>query len=138
VAAILHNGLGRYADAFAAAGRARDDCHLYVSMWALPELIEAAVRTRNTEVSAGALERLAESTSVSGTDWALGIEVRSRALLSITTGHFEIKEQQIRNGEGGAVIEVLAAKKIIQNAVSIRDFAGQAQPRHTLHSHLDK
>jgi DNA-binding CsgD family transcriptional regulator len=81
-AAILHNGLGRYADAFAAAGRARDDCHLYVSMWALPELIEAAVRTRNTEVSAGALERLAESTSVSGTDWALGIEVRSRALLS--------------------------------------------------------
>ena len=82
VAAILHNGLGRYADAFAAAGQARAGSHLYVSMWALPELIEAAVRTSNTEVAAGALERLAESTSVSGTDWALGVEARSRALLS--------------------------------------------------------
>jgi DNA-binding CsgD family transcriptional regulator len=82
VAAILHNGLGGYADAFAAAGQARDDGHLYISMWALPELIEAAVRTSNTEVAVGALERLAESTSVSGTDWALGVEARSRALLS--------------------------------------------------------
>ncbi len=82
VAAILHNGLGRYADAFAAAGQARTGSHLYMSMWALPELIEAAVRTSNTEVAAGALERLAESTSVSGTDWALGVEARSRALLS--------------------------------------------------------
>jgi DNA-binding CsgD family transcriptional regulator len=82
VAAILHNGLGRYADAFAAAGQARAASHLYVSMWALPELIEAAVRTSNTEVAAGALERLAESTSVSGTEWALGAEARSRALLS--------------------------------------------------------
>ena len=82
VAAILHNGLGRYADALAAAGQARAGSHLYVSMWALPELIEAAVRTSNTEVAAGALERLAESTSVSGTDWALGVEARSRALLS--------------------------------------------------------
>jgi DNA-binding CsgD family transcriptional regulator len=53
-----------------------------MSMWALPELIEAAVRTSNTEVAAGALERLAESTSVSGGDWALGVEARSRALLS--------------------------------------------------------
>jgi DNA-binding CsgD family transcriptional regulator len=82
VAAILHNGLGRYADAFAAAGQARADSHLYMSMWALPELIEAAVRTSNTEVAAGALERLADSTSVSGGDWALGVEARSRALLS--------------------------------------------------------
>jgi DNA-binding CsgD family transcriptional regulator len=81
VAAILHNGFGRYADAFAAAGQARTG-HLYISMWALPELIEAAVRTSNTEVAAGALERLVESTSVSGTDWALGVEARSRARLS--------------------------------------------------------
>jgi DNA-binding CsgD family transcriptional regulator len=81
VAAILHNGLGRYVDAFTAAGQARTG-HLYISMWALPELIEAAVRTSNAEVAAGALERLAESTSVSGSDWALGVEARSRALLS--------------------------------------------------------
>jgi DNA-binding CsgD family transcriptional regulator len=82
VAAILNNGLGRYADAFTAAGQARADHHLYMSVWALPELIEAAVRTSNTEVATGALERLTESTSVCGTDWALGVEARSRALLS--------------------------------------------------------
>jgi DNA-binding CsgD family transcriptional regulator len=80
--AILHNGLGRYADASTAAGQARADSHLYMSMWALPELIEAAVRTSNTEVAAGAVERLTESTSVSGGNWALGVEARSRALLS--------------------------------------------------------
>jgi DNA-binding CsgD family transcriptional regulator len=40
------------------------------------------VRTSSTEVAAGALGRLAESNSVSGTDWALGVEARSRALLS--------------------------------------------------------
>jgi hypothetical protein len=57
-AAILHNGLGRYADALAAAGQARDDSHLFVSMWALPELVEAAVRTGSTEVAADALEQV--------------------------------------------------------------------------------
>jgi DNA-binding CsgD family transcriptional regulator len=82
VAAILYNGLGRYADAFAAAGQARADSHLHMSMWALPELIEAAMRTSNSEVADGALQQLAESTGVSGTDWALGVEARSRALLS--------------------------------------------------------
>jgi hypothetical protein len=48
-AAILKNGLGRYADALAAAGQARDDSHLFVSFWTLPELVEAAVRTGSTE-----------------------------------------------------------------------------------------
>jgi DNA-binding CsgD family transcriptional regulator len=81
-AAILNNGLGRYADALAAAGQARDDSHLFVSMWVLPELIEAAMRTGSTEVAADALERLAERTQAGGTDFGLGIEARCRALLS--------------------------------------------------------
>jgi DNA-binding CsgD family transcriptional regulator len=82
VTAILNNGLGRYADALAAAGRARDDSHLYVSMWALPELVEAAARTSNTKVAADALERLAETTQAGGTDFGLGLEARSRAVMS--------------------------------------------------------
>jgi len=81
-AAILHNGLGRYADALAAAGKARDDSHLFVSMWAAPELIEAAVRTGHAEVAADALERLAERTQAGGTDFGLGLEARCRALVS--------------------------------------------------------
>jgi hypothetical protein len=44
--------------------------------------IEAATRSGAPRRAAGALQRLAETTRASGTDWALGIEVRSRALLS--------------------------------------------------------
>jgi DNA-binding CsgD family transcriptional regulator len=82
VAAILHNGLGRYADALAAAEQASQDVDLFASTWALPELIEAAVRTGSTLAAPAALERLAETTQAGGTDFGLGLEARSRALLS--------------------------------------------------------
>ena len=82
-AAILYNGLGRYADALTAARQASQDTPaLYMSMWALPELIEAAARSGNTQLAAGALVRLAETTQAGGTDFGLGIEARSRALVS--------------------------------------------------------
>src|SRR5208282_6104403 len=59
VAALGYNGLGRYADALAAATKASEDTStLYISMWALPELIEAAVRSGNAHFGTGALERL--------------------------------------------------------------------------------
>jgi DNA-binding CsgD family transcriptional regulator len=50
--------------------------------WPAVELIEAAVRSRRSDIAADALRRLAEITTASGTDWALGVEARSRALLS--------------------------------------------------------
>jgi tetratricopeptide (TPR) repeat protein len=83
VGAILYNGLGRYEEALAAARQASEDTPgLYVSMWALPELIEAAVRSGNPHVAENALARLAETTRAGGTDFGLGIEARSRALVS--------------------------------------------------------
>ena len=82
-AAILNNGLGRYADALAAAQYAsQEPPALYMSMWALPELVEAATRCGNSQLAAEALERLAETTRPGGTDFGLGIEARSRALVS--------------------------------------------------------
>jgi len=81
-AAILYNGLGRYADALAAAEQAVRDAQLFVSSWALPELIEAASRTGNTHLAASALDRLAARTQAGGTDYGLGIEARCRALVS--------------------------------------------------------
>jgi DNA-binding CsgD family transcriptional regulator len=51
-------------------------------MWALPELIEAAARNGNANVGTGALGRLADVTRAGGTDFGLGVEARSRALLS--------------------------------------------------------
>jgi DNA-binding CsgD family transcriptional regulator len=79
---ILHNGLGRYADALAAAQEATRDASVYVSILDVPELVEAAARTGNADVAAGALQRLAETTRPGGNDLALGIEARCRALVS--------------------------------------------------------
>ena len=53
-----------------------------MSVWALPELVEAATRAGDAELARDALERLAETTQPAGTDFALGIEARCRALLS--------------------------------------------------------
>src|SRR5215207_7583975 len=80
--AVLSNGLGRYKDARAAALRATEDPHaLAASNWAMVELIEAAARAGTPEVADHALRRLVDTTAASGTDWALGIAARSRALL---------------------------------------------------------
>ncbi|RVX41511.1 regulatory LuxR family protein [Nonomuraea polychroma] len=82
--AVLHNGLGRHEEARAAAERA---CAYHPSPgaaahWAPAELVEAAVYSGERELAARALEQLVATTQASGTDWALGVEARSRALLS--------------------------------------------------------
>src|SRR5262249_24650915 len=82
VSAVLWNGLGRYEEALAEARSAEQVPEMQISMWALPELIEAASRTRQTQLAADAFCRLAEATSIGQTDWAQGIYARSRALLS--------------------------------------------------------
>jgi DNA-binding CsgD family transcriptional regulator len=81
--AVLNNGLGRYPNALAAAQRAtayqRDHATL---IWPSVELIEAAVRSGAPDTAAQTYHRYAAMTSVSGTDWALGLQARSHALLS--------------------------------------------------------
>ena len=82
--ALLCNGLARYAEALAAARKATDpsEVDVILPLWTLPELIEAGVKTGDEEVAREALGRLVRMTTASGTDWALGLEARSRALLS--------------------------------------------------------
>jgi DNA-binding CsgD family transcriptional regulator len=81
--ALLDNGLGHYEDALTAAEEAAAHCEdMTVPTWALVELIEAATRSGRAEVGVDALRRLAVATQASGTDWALGLEARSRALLA--------------------------------------------------------
>ena len=82
MAAILCNGLSRHPEALAAARQASEHAHVYISIRALPDLIEAAVRTGDMRLARDALDRLAAWTQAGGTDYALGIEARSRALLS--------------------------------------------------------
>jgi DNA-binding CsgD family transcriptional regulator len=81
--ALLANARGRYHEALISARQA-SQCpnELAAVNWGLNELIEAASRSGEIELAADALARLSEMTQASGTDWALGIEARSRALLS--------------------------------------------------------
>jgi DNA-binding CsgD family transcriptional regulator len=81
--AVRHNGRSRYDEALAAAERASMyPAGLGPATWSLPELIEAAARTGQPGRAADALERLSEATCAAGTNWALGIQSRCRALLS--------------------------------------------------------
>ena len=81
--AVLCNGLARYDDAFEAADQAIEDPYeLWFSSFALVELIEAASHGGRSDRALEAVEILADSTSASGTPWAIGVEARSRALLA--------------------------------------------------------
>ena len=80
--AVLYNGLGEYEAALAAARSACEHDDLGLVAWALVELVEAAARCDRPDIAAATLDRLVERTQASGTEWALGIEARSRALLS--------------------------------------------------------
>jgi DNA-binding CsgD family transcriptional regulator len=80
--AVLCNGSSQYEEALNAATRAVED-HRQVAAenWGLTELIESATRAGRPELATDALDRLTSKARASGTDWALGIEARSRALL---------------------------------------------------------
>jgi DNA-binding CsgD family transcriptional regulator len=83
VTAVLYNGLARYEDALTAARQATEyPQDLAFFAWGLAELIEAAARCGKADLAADGLRRLSELTRISGTDWALGVEAQSRALVS--------------------------------------------------------
>jgi DNA-binding CsgD family transcriptional regulator len=80
--AVVYNGLGRYADAVAAAQRelpfARE---LSFAMRSLPELIEAATREGDPTIAQEAFEQLRDLTRPVGGDWALGVLALAEAQL---------------------------------------------------------
>ena len=80
--AVLYGGLGRYSDALAAAQRTCAHEDLGFFGWALIELVEAGTRSDARAAATDALRQLEERTRASGTDWALGVRARSKALLS--------------------------------------------------------
>jgi DNA-binding CsgD family transcriptional regulator len=95
-AAVLYNGLARYKEAAWSARQATSNTFEYwVTVWALPELVEAAMHVGDAELARDALKRLAETTQPAGTDFALGIEARSRALLSDGTGAHDLYREAI-------------------------------------------
>ncbi len=89
ILAVLHNGLGDYPAAAKAAAQACQSRELGHSSMALPELVEAAARAGDLELATDALDQLDERARASGTEWALGLTARSRAL---TSGGAEAEE----------------------------------------------
>ena len=112
--ALLYNGLGRYEEALAAAQKAvEDSLAVRLSTWGLVELIEAAVRGGKAEVAVDGLCRLSEMTAASGTDWALGVEARSRALLSDGDAAEQLYRQAIERLERTRVRVELARAHLL-------------------------
>ncbi|MGH3409895.1 MAG: helix-turn-helix transcriptional regulator, partial [Streptosporangiaceae bacterium] len=80
--AVLHNGLAEYEAALAGARRACEFEDLGFFGWSLAELVEAGVRSGASDEAAMALRLLRERAEAAGSDWALGVQARSRALLT--------------------------------------------------------
>ena len=111
--AVLFNGLARYEEATAAADLAAAHDGLGLYAFALPELIEAAVRSGRDQLASVTLERLVERTQASGTDWALGIEARSRALLAAGPGAEAFYQEAIaRLGRGHVALHLARAQLV--------------------------
>jgi DNA-binding CsgD family transcriptional regulator len=108
--AVLYNGLGRYEKALAAAEQASEHPQELWSTFILPELIEAASRTGRTARAAKALNLLTETTRAAGTDWALGTEARSRALLAGKDAAEDLYREAIdRLGRSGLRLDLARA-----------------------------
>jgi tetratricopeptide (TPR) repeat protein len=112
-AAVILNGLGRYPKALAAAQRAcaHDELSLYGQ--ALAELVEAAVRSDHPELGVAALDRLEIRARASGSDWALGLEARSRALLTRGPSAEALYEEAIERLSSGNVAPHLARARLL-------------------------
>ena len=89
-AAMLHNGLGKYAQALPEAEDAIAHAGPPVAAgWPMAELVEAAARSGQPGRAEEIMRTLSRIATAAGTDWALGVQARSRALLSGREDHYQ-------------------------------------------------
>ncbi|WP_406425647.1 ATP-binding protein [Streptomyces sp. NBC_01589] len=94
--AVLFNGLGRHEEALDAARLASAHAQdLVTTNWALVELVEAGVRSGRLDAAEAALARLVPDTDAAATDWSLGVQMRSRALLDHGNAAEELYQESI-------------------------------------------
>lgn len=100
-AALLDNSLGRYESAAGWGARAVELHHSLHSTtaWALVELVEAASRSNRTDTATAALEQLEIVAQSSGTEWALGVLARSKALAAFGSDAEELYVEALRRLE---------------------------------------
>jgi DNA-binding CsgD family transcriptional regulator len=81
-AAVLNNGMGRYDVAYDAARRAFEQDLPGYLQFVVPEVAEAASRTGDDALLRALADRMSERMTPTPGDWALGLELRVRALAS--------------------------------------------------------
>ncbi|WP_307789517.1 ATP-binding protein [Mycolicibacterium baixiangningiae] len=111
--AVLHNGRGNYPAAQKAASRACEAYEPSIRWQALHELVEAAVRAGDPESASSAMEELNMRAHVSGTDWALGVAARSRALTTTGSGAEEHYREAIERLRSCRMVAFLARAHLV-------------------------
>ncbi|RSM58340.1 LuxR family transcriptional regulator [Actinoplanes sp. ATCC 53533] len=129
--AVLYNGLGRYQDALASAERAGEHDDLASYGFSLVELVEAAARTDAPEAAAAALRRIEVRATVSGTDWALGMLARSKALLSHGPAADRLYREAIEHLEHSRIAVHLARAHLLYG-----EWLRRENRRHDAREHL--
>ena len=110
MAALLHNGHGRYGEALAAAREACEHEDVLAFGRGLAELVEAGVRVGQLDEAAVASQRLRDRTQASGTDWAYGIQARCDALVDGDESHY--RESVERFGRSRGVLDLARSRLV--------------------------
>lgn len=92
--AFVYLAAGRYDAALDAAQRSCDGHPLGTYSWGLVELVEAASRCGEHERAATAFAQLVDRTQLASTDWALGLEARSAALVEVDSALAEARYRE--------------------------------------------
>ncbi|WP_343954678.1 LuxR C-terminal-related transcriptional regulator, partial [Nonomuraea longicatena] len=102
---LLALGLGRYDDVLAEQGVIEDAAHRPYTLFALPDVIEAAARTGQPERAAAACDWYTSWAAHSGNTWALAVAARCRALAGDDPdGHFT-RAVELHERGGGRPLE---------------------------------
>jgi len=127
--ALLYNGLGVHAKASAAAQEAIDcPTNSAGAAWATVELIEAAARLGDLDSAHEAAERFAAIAEAAATDWALGVNARSSALLSTGTTAEPLYDEAIeRLGRSQMRVDLARARLLYGEWLRREDRRGDAR-----------
>ena len=111
--AVLELGLGNYQAALRCALAVYEDDAPSMGTRALPDLVEAAARSDEIKLAHAALARLAERALASGTELALGLLARSRALLAVDGDAENLYQEAIGHLEQCTAVPQLARAHLV-------------------------
>jgi DNA-binding CsgD family transcriptional regulator len=110
---VLEISLGNYGSAVGCLEPSYLDSTPLTGTQALPDLVEASVRSSKRELAESALQRLAERASASATPLALGLLARSQALVDGSQEARERYQEAVRLLEGTRAVPHLARTHLL-------------------------